>query len=37
LGIVRSINFNFSSLECMLRLYIMLVRSGPEYGSVIWN
>jgi hypothetical protein len=37
LGLVRSITFNFSSLECMIRLHILLVRSGPEYASVVWN
>jgi hypothetical protein len=33
LGIVRSITFNFLSLECMLRLYTALM----EYASIVWN
>jgi hypothetical protein len=37
LGLVRTITFNFSPLECMLRLYITLIRSKLEYVSVIWN
>jgi hypothetical protein len=31
LSLVRSITFNFSSLECMLTLYIALVRSKLQY------
>jgi hypothetical protein len=37
LGIARSITFIFSSLECMHRLYITLVRSELEHASVVWN
>jgi hypothetical protein len=37
LGLARSITFNFSSLECILRLCITFVRSKLEYASVIWN
>jgi hypothetical protein len=37
LGLVRSINFTFSSLECMHRLYITLVSSRLEYAYVVWN
>jgi hypothetical protein len=37
LGLIRSITLHFSSLECMLRLYITVVRSKIEYASVISN
>jgi hypothetical protein len=37
LGRVRSGTFNFSSLECMARLYITLIKSELEYASVVWN
>jgi hypothetical protein len=37
LGIVHSITLAFSSLESMLRLYIILVRSKLEYASVVWK
>jgi hypothetical protein len=37
LGLVHNITFNFSSLECMLTLYITLVRSKLEYAFVVWN
>jgi hypothetical protein len=37
LGIVHGITFNFSSLECLLRLYIALVSFKMEYSFVVWN
>jgi hypothetical protein len=37
LGLVRSVTYNFSSLECMFILYFTLVRSKVEYASVVWN
>jgi hypothetical protein len=36
-GIFHSITFNFSSLECLLRLYVALVRYNVEYASIVWN
>jgi hypothetical protein len=37
LGIVRSIAFTFSSLDCMNRLCISLVISKLEYAFAVWN
>jgi hypothetical protein len=37
LGLIRSITYRFSSLECLYVLYFTLVRSNLEYASVIWN
>jgi hypothetical protein len=36
-GLIRNITFNFSSIESMLRLYIVRVQSKLEYASVVWN
>jgi hypothetical protein len=37
LALIRSITLHFSSPECMLRLYMTLVRSKIECASVVWN
>jgi hypothetical protein len=37
LGLIRSITFRFSSLDCLYVLYFMLFRSKLEYASVVWN
>jgi hypothetical protein len=37
LGLIRSITFRFSSLECLYALYFTSVRSKLEYASVVWN
>jgi hypothetical protein len=37
LGIIRFIKYNFSCLDSVDVLYIVLIRSKPEYTSVIWK
>jgi hypothetical protein len=37
LGLIRSINFRLSSLDCLWVLYFTLVRSKLEYASAVWN
>jgi hypothetical protein len=35
LGLIRSITYSFSSLECLYVLYFTIVRSKLEYASVV--
>jgi GT2 family glycosyltransferase len=35
LGLIRCITYNFSSLDSLVVLYITLIRSKPEYASVV--
>jgi hypothetical protein len=37
LGLIRSITFSFTSLDCLFVLYTALVRPRLEYASVVWN
>jgi hypothetical protein len=37
LGLIRSITFRFSFLDCLYVLHFTLVRSKSEYVSVVWN
>jgi hypothetical protein len=37
LGLIRSITYSFSSLECLYVLYFTLVRCQLEYASEVWN
>jgi hypothetical protein len=37
LGLIHSITYRFSSLECLYILYFTLVKSKFEYASVVWN
>jgi hypothetical protein len=36
-GLIRSITFRFSFLDCLYMLYFTLVISKLEYASVVWN
>jgi hypothetical protein len=37
LGLVRTLTFSFSSLDCLYTSYFTLLRSKQEYASVVWN
>jgi hypothetical protein len=37
LGLVRTLTFSFSYLDCLYMLYFTLIRSKLKYASVVWN
>jgi hypothetical protein len=37
LGLIRKINFSFSTIDSLCMLYFALVRAKLEYDSVVWN
>jgi hypothetical protein len=37
LGLIRTLTFNFSTLDSLSILFFALVRSKLEYASVAWN
>jgi hypothetical protein len=37
IGLIPSLTYRFSSLECFYVLYFILVRSRLEYASIVWN
>jgi hypothetical protein len=37
LGLIGFVTYNFSHLDCLVVLYISLIRSKLEYATVVWN
>jgi hypothetical protein len=37
LGLIRFITYNFSSLDSLVVLYIVLIIPKVEYPSIVWN